>query len=136
MVLARAQLQEIDLDELESWVLQFYTQLMRKLLADKALIPPGNYVEVRYEDLSQTPLDELRRVYETLGLPGFDEAEPAFGAYLDSIAGYQKNVYKEIDDSIVQRVNDSWQFALDALGYERLEPRGQEASHKEELTKA
>jgi hypothetical protein len=136
MVLARAQFQEISLDELEAWVLQFYAQLMRKLLADKALIPPGNYVEVRYEDLSKAPVDELRRIYETLGLPGFAEAEPAFRAYLDSIAGYQKNVYKEIDDSIIERVNENWQFALDALGYGRLEPRGRETSTTEELTKA
>jgi hypothetical protein len=136
VVLARAQLQDINLDELESWVLQFYTQLMRKLLADRALIPPGNYVEVRYEDLSKAPLDELRKVYETLGLPGFAEAEPAFSAYLDSIAGYKKNVYKEIDNSIIEGVNEHWQFALDALGYERLEPRGREVSTKEEMTKA
>lgn len=136
VVLERAQLQEISHDEFESWVLQFYTQLMRKLLADKTLIPPGNYVEVRYEDLSKAPLDELRKVYETLGLPGFAEAEPAFSAYLDSIAGYKKNVYKEVDDSIIERVNENWQFALDALGYERLEPRGGETGATEELTKA
>jgi hypothetical protein len=136
VVLARAQLQEINLDELESWVLQFYAQLMRKLLADKALIPPGSYVEVRYEDLSKAPLDELRKVYETLGLPGYAEAEPAFSAYLDSIAGYKKNVYKEIDDSIIGRVNENWQFALDELGYERLEPRAREMTAGEKSSQA
>ena len=45
-------------------------------------------------------------------------------------------MYKEIDASVIERVNENWQFALDALGYERLEPRGRETSTTEELTKA
>jgi len=122
VVLERAQLQEIDQRELENWVLQFYTQLMQKLLADKALIPAGNLVEVRYEDLDKEPLAQLRKIYETLSLPGFAEAEPAFRTYLDSIAGYQKLAHKKLDDSATTKVNQNWQFAFDALGYKRLEP--------------
>ncbi len=121
-VLARAQVQEIDLKELETWVLQFYTQLMQKFFADKSLIPKGNLVEVKYEDLDKEPLIQLRKIYETLGLPGFAEAEPAFKAYLDSIKGYQKNVYKKLEESLIQNVNQNWSFAVEALGYKRLEP--------------
>jgi hypothetical protein len=121
-VLVRAQVQEIDLKELETWVLQFYTQLMQKFFAVKSLIPKGNLVEIKYEDLDKEPLAQLRRIYETLGLPGFAEAEPAFKAYLDSIKGYQKNVYKKLEDSLIQNVNQNWSFALKELGYKRLEP--------------
>ncbi|TET13035.1 MAG: sulfotransferase, partial [Dehalococcoidia bacterium] len=71
VVLERSQLQEISPDEIEAWVSWFYTQLMQRFLADKALIPAGNLVEVKYEDLEAAPLDQLRRVYETLSLPGF-----------------------------------------------------------------
>ena len=123
-VLVRAQVQEIDLKELETWVLRFYTQLMQKFFADKSLIPKGNLVEVKYEDLDKEPLVQLRKIYDTLGLPGFAEAEPAFSAYLDSIKGYQKNVYKKLEDSLIQNVNQNWSFALEALGYKRLEPSG------------
>lgn len=124
VVLERAQVQEIDLKELETWVLQFYTQLMQKFFADKSLIPKGNLVEVKYEDLDKEPIEQLRKIYDTLGLPGFAEAEPAFRAYLDSIKGYQKNVYKKLEDSLITKVNQNWSFAIDALGYERLEPTG------------
>ena len=115
------QLQEISPDEIEAHVLRFYPQLMQRFLADKALIPAGNLVEVKYEDLEKDPLAQLRKVYETLSLPGFAAAEPAFRAYLDSIADYKKNVY-EADDNVIAKVNQHWQFAFDALGYERLEP--------------
>jgi len=121
VVMERAQLQEIDPGEHENWVLLFYSQLMQKLLADKALIPAGNLVEVKYEDLDKEPLAQLRKIYETLSLPGFAEAEPAFRAYLDSIAGYQKLAHKQLDDSVITKINQNWQFALDALGYKPLE---------------
>ncbi len=122
-ILATAQLQEISPDEIETWVLRFYTQLMQKYLTDKALIPTGNLVEVKYEDLEKDPLTQLHRIYDALSLPGFGEAEPAFRAYLASIANYQKNP-QEIDDNVIVKVNQHWQFALDALGYERLQPAG------------
>jgi hypothetical protein len=128
VVMERAQLQEIDLSEHENWVLRFYSQLMQRLLADKSLISAGNLVEVRYEDLDKEPLAQLRKIYETLSLPGFAEAEPAFSAYLDSIAGYQKLAHKNLDDSIITKINRDWQFAFDALGYERLEPAGEKRS--------
>ncbi len=121
VVLERSQLQEISPEEIEAWVLRFYTQLMERFLADKALIPAGNLVEMKYEDLEEAPLAQLRRVYETLSLPGFTEAEPAFRAYLDSIADYKKIVY-EADDNVITEVNQHWQFALDEWGYKRFEP--------------
>lgn len=121
IIFPRMQLHEIGPEEIEPHVLRCYSQLMERLLADRALIPAGNFVEVKYEDLERAPLDELRKVYDTLGLPGFAEAEPAVNAYLDSIADYKKNPYK-IDDSVIRKVNQHWQFAFDALGYERLEP--------------
>jgi len=122
VVMERTQLQEVGQGEHENWVLRFYSQLMQKLLADKSLIPAGNLVEVRYEDLDKEPLAQLHKVYETLGLPGFAEAEPAFRAYLDSISGYQKLAHKQLDDSAITKINRNWQFAFDALGYKRLEP--------------
>jgi len=122
VVMERAQLQEVGQGEHENWVLRFYSQLMQKLLADKSLIPAGNFVEVRYEDLDKEPLAQLRKVYETLGLPGFAEAEPAFRAYLDSISGYQKLAHKTLDDDAITKINRNWQFAFDALGYKRIEP--------------
>jgi len=125
VVMERAQLQEVGQGEHENWVLLFYAQLMQKLLADKSLIPAGNLVEVRYEDLDKEPLAQLRKVYETLSLPGFAEAEPAFRAYLDSISGYQKLAHKQLDDSAITKINRNWHFAFDALGYKRIEPAGE-----------
>jgi len=119
-VVPRAQLQNISPDRLEAYVLRFYVQLMEKFLADKKAIPAGNLVEIKYEDLESSPLDQLRKIYQTLDLSGFAEAEPAFRAYVDSVSGYRKNAY-EIDEEVIGKVNRNWQFAFDEWGYDRLE---------------
>jgi len=120
-VLSWSQLQTIDAERVEQYVLTFYAKLMRKYLAEKERIPAGSLVEVRYEDLESSPLLELRRIYEGLGLPGFERAEPAFRSYLASVAGYQKNAYT-IDGAVIEKVNRHWRFAFDAWGYPLREP--------------
>jgi len=119
-VLPRSQLQDIDPDQIEANVLRFYERLMGRFLIDKTLIPAGNLVEIRYNDLERSPLDQLRTIYGTLGLPGFGAAESAFSRYIDSIAGYKKNAYK-MDAAVIEKVNRRWAFAFDEWGYHRLE---------------
>jgi hypothetical protein len=120
VVLPRSQLQAIRPEEVDRLILQFYTQLMQQYLADRALIPAGNLVEMRFEALEADPLAEVRRTYEALDLPGFAAAEPAFRAYLASVANYRKNEYQLTAD-IIDRINRHWSFACDAWGYQRLE---------------
>ena len=130
-VIPRSQVQEVSSDTVEANVLRFYTQLQQKFLAEKALIPVGNLAELRFEDLEEDPLAQLRRVYEELSLPGYAEAEPAFRAYLASTTSYQKNRF-ELTDEIISKVNRHWQFAFDEWGYERLDPSH---SHRSESSK-
>ncbi|NLF03142.1 MAG: sulfotransferase, partial [Anaerolineales bacterium] len=120
-VLPRSQLQSVSPDAVEANILRFYAALMQRYLADRALIPAGNLVEVRFEDLEADPLTEMRRVYEGLGLPGYAEAEPAFEAHVASVAGYRRNHY-DLTDEVITQVNQHWGFALDEWGYPRLEP--------------
>ena len=114
-VMPRSQVQEIQPEQVDAYILRFYSQLMKQYLADRALIPEGNLVEMRFEDLEAEPLAQLSLVYETLGLPGFSEAESAFGAYLQSVAGYQKNRY-DLNGSVIATVNQHWRFAFEEWG--------------------
>ena len=79
--------------------------------------PPGNLVEVTYEELERAPLRELRRIYERLGLPGFADAETMFRAYIESVRGYRRNEFT-LDADIIAKVNEHWRFAFDEWGYE------------------
>jgi hypothetical protein len=112
-------LRELDGRALEENILLLYEGLMQRYLEERHLIPQGNLVDVRYEELDADPLAELGRIYGELDLPGFAEAEGAFRDYVESIADYQKNVYTLTDDAR-RKVNHRWGFAFDALGYEML----------------
>lgn len=120
VVLSKSQLQTITPEEVERLILQFYSQLMQQYLADRALIPAANLVEVRFEDLERDPLGETCRIYEALHLPGYTEAEPLFRSYLTSITGYKKNKYQLTAD-VIDLVNQHWAFAFEEWGYQRCE---------------
>jgi omega-hydroxy-beta-dihydromenaquinone-9 sulfotransferase len=111
------QLQAITPQEVEDNVLMMYKDLMGAFLSDRHLIPPENLVEVRFEDLERKPLDELRRIYTCLGLPGYTDAEPKFQASINATANYEKNAYV-IDQETAEKVQRHWGFALSALGYD------------------
>lgn len=115
-ILEVAQLQELSDEELEDNILGFYRLLLQKYLADKSLIPPGNLVEVRYEDLEAQPLATVQRTYETLGLPYTSAAQTAFRAHLESQKNYTKNTFV-LSDKVVQKVNRHWRFAFETWGY-------------------
>jgi omega-hydroxy-beta-dihydromenaquinone-9 sulfotransferase len=118
-VLPRSQLQNIELEQIECTILKFYSQLMRRFLADRFLIPKGNLVEVRFEDLEASPLAQLRHVYDGLDLSGFADAQSYFRSYINSVTEYKKNTY-QLDESVIEKVNRHWQFAFDEWGYDRL----------------
>jgi len=120
-LLPRYHVQRFDWAQIEAHVLQSSARLMQKFRADRALIPAENLVEVRFEELEQAPLEQVRRVYDGLSLPGFAEAEPAIRAYLASIQGYQKNRYGP-NGEVIDKVNRHWGFLFDDWGYPRTDP--------------
>ena len=87
-----------------------------KYEADKKLVPEGNLIEVKFEDIEADALGITKKIYETLNLPGFAEAQPAIEAYLNKKKGYKKNQYK-YDDRTIELVEKNWKFALEQWGY-------------------
>ena len=114
------QLQEISDAETEDNILLFYKELMQRYLADKELIPPENLVEVKFESLEENPVEELQRIYEQLGLPGFEMAKAVFQSYMYARADYQKNQYEGLDQDLIAKVNRHWGFAFEAWAYQKL----------------
>ena len=110
------QLQQIGSDELEQNILSVYAKLYHKYEADKACIPAGNLIEVKFEDFEADAMGMTEKIYHTLGLPGLDEARPAIEAYVGGKKGYKKNKYK-YDERTVKLVQDNWGFALQDWDY-------------------
>ena len=111
------QLDDYNWPEVEEFLVEIYSCVMQKYLADRALIPAGHLAEVRFEDLERDPLGELARLYAELDLPGWENAQPQIAAYLKTIADYRKNVFR-IDPAIIERVDEKWRFAVEEWNYQ------------------
>ena len=109
-------LQNISDEELEKNIVEVYKKMYFKYERDKALIPAGNLIEVKFEDFEADPFNTTKRIYETLSLSGFEDAREAIEKYLGKKKGYKKNKYK-YEQRTVDIVEGNWKFALDKWGY-------------------
>lgn len=108
--------QNINEEEIEAIIIEFYQQLMQKFFSEKHLIPPENFIEIKYEDFVGNELTELKRIYEQLNLPGFQEAEESFKKYIESQKNYKKNKYL-LDEKTVDKVYSAWKFTIEKWQY-------------------
>jgi hypothetical protein len=104
---------------LEEYVLSTYAMLYDKLEEGKRLIPPGQFHELKYEDLIADPLGGMRDLYDALHLGGFDEVRPHLEAYLRANAGYQTNRFAQLSEMERSTINDRWGSIIDRYGYPR-----------------
>ena len=121
-IMAFTTLQKLDRRNSAETVFALYEGMMRRFLADRELIPPGNFAEIRFSDLERDPIGEMRRLYDELGLPGFNVAEPALRRHIAGQAGYRKNEFRMMPEEHA-RVAERWGFAFDAFGYRETPPR-------------
>lgn len=112
-----AYLQRPDLRGHEERILRRYTELYDAFFEEKALIPPGRFVEVAFEDVERDPVGQVRAIYEQLGLQGFSAFQPALDAYVASLKGYTKNQFVDLDPGVRRRVAVAWERSFATWGY-------------------
>ena len=103
--------------EMEKEMADLYNKMFKKYFEEKKLIPEGNFSEVRYEDLIENPLREVKRVHKELGLPGFDENKDNFVRYIDAQKEIKPHVYN-IDKQLKEKIYDYWKLTIDRWGYD------------------
>jgi hypothetical protein len=100
-------LQSIADDQIENVVFGHYVHLMEQYEKDKALIPAGNLVEVRYEDLEKNAIVILQNIYEGLHLNGFELLQKRFIAQLQKEKQYRTFEY-EYSKETFKKIEVHW----------------------------
>ncbi len=93
-------------------------RIFDRVVEDKRLVPEHNFFEVRYSELVGNEVDHVRRIYDHLGLPGFDRAETTLRRYVSGLKGYKRNRLS-LDQRSRDEVYNWWRPAFEAFGYER-----------------
>ena len=111
------QLQDVDWDEIEASLLDNYVDMTRLYMRDRESIPEGNLIEVRFEEIESDAMGVLSRIYSSLDLPNWEQAQQPISDYLATLTGYRQNRY-QFDQSLLDKVHRAWGFAEQEWGYE------------------
>jgi hypothetical protein len=101
----------------EQRVIRQYREMYDAFFEERALIPQGQFHEVRFADLETDPVGTVRRIYAGLSLPEFAEVEPALREYVASLAGYRKNEFAPLAADVVERLWREWARCFEEWGY-------------------
>ena len=110
-------LQKPDLSSVDDGILKRYRAMYDAYFEDLPKLSPERFCDVRFDELESDPVAVIRRIYETLSLPGYVSLEPTLRAYVDSLKGYRKNEFEPLDDQSRHLVADNWSRNFQAWGY-------------------
>lgn len=111
-------LQKPKLDQINDGILRRYRLMYDAFFEQVNLIPKENYVEIGFEDFEQDLIATIAHIYNSLRLTGFDTLKPLLQNYVDSIAGYKKNVHPEIEVSLKEQIANQWKSSFEAWNYQ------------------
>lgn len=101
---------------MEEEVIQVYNDCIDTYEGTKHLIPAGRLHEMKFEELEADPLGQMKQVYDTLGLSGWNQVEPAIQKELPSLTEYRKNSFN-MDEATMRKVYSRWRKSFDIYGY-------------------
>lgn len=114
--LEAVRMQPISREELDHEILMNYRALYERYEADRPQIPEGQLFEVRFEDLQESPLEIVERIYDRLSLGDFQRVRPVMERYLSTLRGYRRKRY-EFDLQTTLKVERYWGDALKRWNY-------------------
>lgn len=103
---------------LEDHVFETFERMYKRLEEGRQLVPPGRFHELRYEDLTRDPVEQVRLVYERLGMDGFETMRPRLEQYLETIKDYETNRY-ELSPELRAEIERRWGDVIRRYGYDR-----------------
>ncbi len=103
-------------DGLEEHVFETFTRMYDAFHRDSKKIGPGQFCEVRYEDLIADPMGQMQRVYAELDLDNFDAVRPGVEAYFAKQKDYKTNRY-QMTPELRAQITDRWGDFIEKYGY-------------------
>jgi len=106
---------------LEEHVFSTFTHFHERLEEGRKLVQADRFHAVRYEDLLRDPLGEMQRLYERIGLGGFENVGVSLEQYFAAHAGYKTNRYGQLSAELRALIERRWGAIIRQYGYQREE---------------
>jgi hypothetical protein len=101
---------------LDDHVFTTFTRMYEAFERDRKLIGPGQFCEIRYEELVADPIEQMRRVYKELELGDFDAVRPAIENYFAGKKDYKTNRY-QMTPELHAEITRRWTTFIEQYGY-------------------
>jgi hypothetical protein len=101
---------------LEEHVFETFTHMYAKLEEGRKLVEPSRFYEMRYEELVRDPVGEMGKLYEHLGLGGFEDVRPRLEEYTAKHREYRTNRY-ELPPELRDKITRRWEAVIRRYGY-------------------
>jgi omega-hydroxy-beta-dihydromenaquinone-9 sulfotransferase len=85
------------------------------------MFAPGQFCEVRYEDLISRPIEQMQRIYEELQLQDFEAVRPAIESYMAGQKDYKTNRY-QLSPENRGEISRRWKNYILRYGYQPAAP--------------
>lgn len=117
-ILPMTALQKVNALEIEEFIFYSYKSIMQQYFIDKKHIPEGQLIEIAYEDFVKNPFPNIENIYSQFFPQRLPEVKPLIEKEWENYSNYQTNIF-EIDNNLKNKINREWDFAFQALGYEK-----------------
>lgn len=102
---------------LENFIFRIYSAMYQELYKELHKIPPTNIIEIKYEDLIDSPSQQLNRIYDHLSFGDYDLVKENMEQYILSLKEYEVDYY-DISHENKQLIYSKWQEFIDKWNYE------------------
>ena len=109
-------LQNANHKHLDEYVFQCFEEMYGAFQRDRPLVPRERLYEVRFEDLVRDPINQMRSMYEHLGLDGFEAVLPKLRDYFAAKQDYRTGSY-QIPDDLRTEIDRRWGPYMREYGY-------------------
>lgn len=107
---------QVSKDDYREYVFDCFERMYAGFDRGLATVPPERVCQTRYEDLIADPIAELGRIYDSLGLDGYDRIEPGVQSYAERTKDFRRNRHT-MDPETRQEIQRRWRSYFEANGY-------------------
>lgn len=104
----------------ENWMQRFVFQCFEKMydgyFSAANSFDSNQLIEIRYEDLMQSPIDGIKKIYSQLELPDFSVCQSKVESFLEGRSDYKPNSM-QVDDDLKQQIDQRWERYFVRYGY-------------------
>jgi hypothetical protein len=101
----------------KDFITKMYLKVYRSYLKEKELIPEDNLIEISYEQLMENPMKTVKKIYQKLDLPNYENSKSDIQEYIYSQRNYKTNRYS-FSKKLIEEISERWKLTIDEWGYE------------------